>query len=165
MSRAPVQDGRALYTGTISAEDQQADIAGERPLTGRVPLTPAQQRALDEDRYPGDEAPPGYEAGTAVVSAELTGKPTRPPRDETRPDDAWERIDAGGDASAAKPGVRAAVEVHRRAQKLRDDFHRHAAKVKARAEGARGTDRERAATAEVMETLKVAARMKAKGIL
>lgn len=98
MSRAPVQDGRPLVSGVVKAEDQQADIAGERVLDGKVPLTPAQQRALDEDRYPGDEAPPGYEAGKVVVND--PHKPSRP-RDETKPlEDAWNRIDS--DAAAAE---------------------------------------------------------------
>jgi hypothetical protein len=96
---ARIQDGKPLYEGVIRAEDQQADIAGERALDGKVPLTPAQQRALAEDKYPGDEAPPGYEAGRVVVTD--PHKPSRPPRDETQPlEDAWNRIDS--DAAAAE---------------------------------------------------------------
>jgi hypothetical protein len=95
-----VQDGQPLVTGVIRAEDQAADIRGERVLDGKVPLTPSQKRALDENRWPDDaEAAPGYEAGNVVVTD--PNKPSRPPRDETQPlEDAWNRIDA--DAAAAE---------------------------------------------------------------
>lgn len=87
-----------MRSGVIRAEDQAADIAGERVLDGKVPLTPAQQRALAEDRYPGEDVPPGYAAGTVVVID--PNKPARP-RDESQPlEDAWNRIDA--DAAAAE---------------------------------------------------------------
>src|SRR4051812_41947457 len=95
-----VQDGQPLVSGVIRAEDQAADIKGERTLDGTVPLTPVQQRRLAEDKWPDDaEAPPGYEAGTVVVTN--PNKPSGPPRDESQPlEDAWNRIDT--DAAAAE---------------------------------------------------------------
>jgi hypothetical protein len=94
-----VQDGQPLVTGVIRAEDQAADIRGERVLDGKVPLTPAQKRALDANEWPDDaEPPPGYEAGKVIVTD--PNKPSRP-RDETKPlEDAWNRIDS--DAAAAE---------------------------------------------------------------
>jgi hypothetical protein len=144
-----VQDGRALVSGVVKAEDQRADIAGPsgglRP--GATKPTPAQARARAEDRYVGEELPPGYERGTAVVSPELTGAP-RPHRDESQPDAAWSRLDAAKEqdtAPTSSPGKSAAGKVI-------GEVRAHAAKVAADYAAAKGTPHEAAALAAVKET-------------
>lgn len=163
-----VQDGRPLREGVIKAADQAADIKGERLMDGTVPLTPAQQRALAEDKWPDDaEAPPGYEAGQVVVT-----DPNRParPRDEAQPLDAWSRIDGEGEDRKETPAAESesdadAQRVQQQAQKLREDFKAHLPKVRQNAEQAIRSGRPDAAINEVTKTVALAAELKKKGIL
>lgn len=165
-----VQDGRALVSGTIKAEDQQAEIAGERPLSGKVPLTPAQQRAIAEDRWPDDaEPPPGYEAGIVVVSDDprRAAGPTHtpPPPDPTQPHSIWDRIDGdGGEAGNSKEAdvIRKANE---QAEKIREyaraDVKRAKARVAAAIQNGSPEEREKAAD-DARATVAFAQRVKDK---
>lgn len=148
MSRVRVQDGRPLVTGTIKAEDAAAEIAGERVLTDRAPLTPAQQRAKAEDKYVGEDVPPGYESGVAIVSDNPhrpAGSRTPPPSDGAEPLSAWDRLDAAAD----KLDSTDAAAVSEAAAALRRDVGAHARKVAARAAAAKGTPHEAAAIKDV----------------
>jgi hypothetical protein len=105
-----------LRSGVIKADDVAADLKGRDSglREGGVALTPAQQRALAENRYPGDDSPPGYESGTVTVTD--PNKPSRPPRDESQPlDDAWSRIDRDLDRKETPADKRQAVAALRAA--------------------------------------------------
>lgn len=165
-----VQDGRALVSGTIKAEDQQAEIAGERPLSGKVPLTPAQQRAIAEDRWPDDaEPPPGYEAGTAVVDPRGSAGPTHapPPPDPTQPHSIWDRLDGdGGDGGEAGNSEADVVrKANEQAEKIRNyaraDIKRAKARVAAAIENGSAEEREKAAD-DARATVAFAQRVKDK---
>lgn len=118
MTRPPVQDGRPLATGTITAEDVQAELHG-RPQSGSVPLTPAQQRAiLAEDRWPDDaEPPPGYEHHTVTVRSD------RELAERNRTSDAALEGDPKPPQRVADPEK--VAEARRQAAQLRKDARHH----------------------------------------
>ncbi len=145
--------------GHIKAEDIAAALAaqdgGLRP--GATALTPAQARRQAEDRWAGEELPPGYERGTAVVT---DGRPVTH-RDESQPLDVWDRLD--GTKQDSEPPSRQATPApsEAAARALIQDWKAHAAKVAADAEAARGTGRERenAAAEQVRKTREVGQRI------
>lgn len=143
---APVQDGRALVSGVVKAEDQRAEIGeGTRRESGSVPLTPAQARAMHaENRWPDDpEPPPGYTHHKVEVRTDRElAEQARRESDAPAP----ERNAAVGSARSAQAAV--AVSVIR-------DFRAHVDKVRARAEAARGgTPEERAAAVDEIRKTK-----------
>jgi hypothetical protein len=145
--------------GRIKAEDIAAALA-ERPgglRPGATALTPAQARRQVENKWVGEDLPPGYERGTAVVT---DGRPvTR--RDESQPLDVWDRLDGAKQQDSAPPARQAAPASEGAARKLIEDWKTHAAKVTADAKAARGTGRERekAAAASLRKTHEVGRRI------
>jgi hypothetical protein len=162
----PIQDGRPLASGTITAEDQQAEI--HRAAAPDQRLTPAQHRKRMSNEFVG----PGPEGFSRVSVrgddvAVLFGQ--RPPRRRTDPAEAdatWGRIDAAkADGPSPQKATRpeeAKAAVQREARRLLEDFKQHAARVVKDAAAARGTPREAAAVKNLNETVSVGKRLKEK---
>jgi hypothetical protein len=168
----PIKTGRVLETGVITAEDQRAAIgAAAQPREGKVALSPAQQRKLENDEYPG-EPPEGYEVtilegrelydlwgapelAAAPGSPDGATVPIPPPPNATRKPTDWDKIDGDG-------GSEAAADADYEADKLRRDFRAHAQKVTKRAIAAKGTDSEAAAVVDVKRATELGRELKAR---
>jgi hypothetical protein len=144
---APVKDGQPLTEKRTVAVDRDALRRQYNPPTHTRPLTPMEAIERSKDRWPAPSpgADAAYSSGTVTV---------RTPREvmERQRKEAAEQNNAAATASQAT--------------KLRDDYHRHAAKVTAQAQAARGDAAKEARAAEsVRETAALGAALKARGIL
>jgi hypothetical protein len=140
------QSGRILSSGKITAEQQRAAIGPPTPKpASKVPLSPAQQRKVENNEYPG-ESPIEFEETTipfydAVGRPELSAPPGSPdgtpipipppPNETTRPMN-WDRIDNRDSETHTPP-----ADI---AEQLRQDVQEHARRMAIRTRAAMESD-------------------------
>lgn len=151
---APVRDGQPITEKRTVAVDREALRRQYNPPTHTRPLTPMEaiERAKDRWPTPSPGADKLYTSGSVTV---------RTPREVME----RQRKEAAETAAASAEQNHAAATAAG-AAKLRDDYHKHAAKVTARAQAARGdAAKEARAAEEVRETAALGAELKRRGIL
>lgn len=151
-AEATKRDGIVGVQGVIRAEDQEREI--RRNAAPTRPLSPAEARLAESGQLPeavGANPAMGQRVIPTVKTDEDVYKEAHRAVTEDRSAQA-ERIAATAAASAV--------------ESLRDDFHRHAAKVQKIAEAAKGDPaREASAVAQVAATVQLGEALQAQGVV
>jgi hypothetical protein len=144
MSPRTPRDGRRTgVTGAITAEQQRKalGIATEQPREGKVPLSPAPQRKLENDEWPGEPLE-DYEAFEASFN-DLWGITSLPPPPGYRDGDPLPQVPkprerpVGTDWSAIDASSTPAPLTDKDADEVRAAYRTHVKKICAMAESAK----------------------------